>query len=67
VSDPLLPSVGEINRRLSINAREERRLRTLLKLALEDQDDTEKLGTTNRRPRPNPARFNRQGGPAREQ
>jgi hypothetical protein len=42
--DPLIPSVGEVNRRLSINAREERRLRTLLKLALEARDDAAKYG-----------------------
>ena len=40
----LLPPIGEINRRLTINAREERRLRTLLKLAIEARDDAEKFG-----------------------
>jgi hypothetical protein len=57
VSDRLLPSIGEINRRLTINAREERRLRTLLRLALEDRDDIDKLGTANRRPRCRVSRF----------
>jgi hypothetical protein len=62
VSDRLLPSVGEINRRLTINAREERRLRTLLKLALEAKDDVEKLGTVNRRPQSEINRFQRERG-----
>jgi hypothetical protein len=43
-NDPLIPSIGEINRRLTINAREERRLRTLLKLAFEARDDIERFG-----------------------
>jgi hypothetical protein len=65
VPNPLFPSIDELNRRLTINSREERRLRTLLKLALEAQDDSAKFGTVNQRPRPNVSRHSRQEGPSR--
>jgi hypothetical protein len=42
--DPLLPPLHEIHRRLTINARERHRLRMLLKLAIEAQEDAERQG-----------------------
>jgi hypothetical protein len=36
--DPLIPPIAEIHDRLAKNERERRRLRTLLKLAVDDRD-----------------------------
>jgi hypothetical protein len=42
----LLPPVGEINKRLTVVARQQHRLRRLLKLAVEARDDAERFGLT---------------------
>ena len=45
--------VGEINKRLTTLARQQHRLRTLLRVAVEAQQDAEKFGaTTPRAPQP---------------
>jgi hypothetical protein len=47
---PLLPPIALINEKLTVNQRERRRLRTLLKLAVEEADDR------RHQPRPEAAR-----------
>jgi hypothetical protein len=56
--DPALGlSIGQINRRLIQLARESKRLKTLLGIAIEAQADGEKFGgATPRTPEPEPAR-----------
>lgn len=41
----LMLPVGEINKRLTRNARERDRLRTMLRVAVEAREDAEKFGT----------------------
>jgi hypothetical protein len=52
----LLPSIGEINRRLTILARQQNRLRTLLRLAVEAREDAEEFGVATPAPQPEAAR-----------
>jgi hypothetical protein len=40
----LLPPIGEINKRLTVIARQQHRLRTLLKLAVEAREDAQRFG-----------------------
>jgi hypothetical protein len=54
--DSLLPPLREIHTRLTINARERHRLRTLLRLAVEAQEDAERLGAMPAAPQPEAAR-----------
>jgi hypothetical protein len=57
--DPALGlSIGQINRRLTQLARESKRLRTLLGIAIEAREDDEKFGgATPPTPEPEPARL----------
>jgi hypothetical protein len=48
--------VSEINKRLTRNARERDRLRTLLRVAVEARKDAEKFGATPDAPRVEPRR-----------
>ena len=46
--------VGEINRRLTVIARQQHRLRALLRIAIEARDDAEKFGVATATSPPQP-------------
>jgi hypothetical protein len=55
--------VGEINKRLTILARQQHRLRALLRIALDARDDAEKFGATPTAPQPEALAAQREARP----
>jgi hypothetical protein len=54
--DPLIPPISAICDRLTDNQRERRRLRTLLKLAVDEQDERRRRSDAAPRPQPETVR-----------